>query len=503
LDLSLISAYHFNEGGFQSTDFSHTGGNNIGSALNLNSRATRGLQVDAGFNSMQEMSLGVKYAKSIKRTRHSISIQGVNLDGGFNINHYTNNTEKEIITNNDYRRLSFLYELGYGNNAVSGSTTVYGIMAERQIPSSLNTNSDATQNDLNLLIGNHLNLKKIKLKIANQVSREFIHYQSEKINVNSQNLVYNINSTVTKSFKWKKWKYDVGLGNENALYQADDIEQTQQWSRNRLYANAFKQGDGSHLTYNAQVQPYRGKMYTSAKVRYFKSRYMNKDKYLGFLGEISKNYRLPSLNDLYWYQPGQAVGNIDLLPESGYRLNMKINFPYPRYENTLSVNIEPYAAFTNNLIVWRLDNLEWSPVNIKETVSYGSIISVKAGKRMGDNYLGFIHTANWTKAFEVGASSNQLIFTPQFTSSTVLSFTRSKFKAYFNARFIGKNFITTSNSQFIDSYRLFEAGASYRTKHFRVGVVGSNLTNNPYFTIPNRPLPGRQIKINLSYFIKS
>jgi len=78
----------------------------------------------------------------------------------------------------------------------------------------------------------------------------------------------------------------------------------------------------------------------------------------------SKNYRIPTFNDLYW-QPG---GNLDLVPESSYGLDFGQTFNY-KFAN---LKLNGFYITTKDLIQWKPNNSGiWSPINIAEAENYG------------------------------------------------------------------------------------------------------------------------------------
>lgn len=63
----------------------------------------------------------------------------------------------------------------------------------------------------------------------------------------------------------------------------------------------------------------------------------------------SKNYRIPTFNDLYW-QPG---GNLDLVAESSYQIDFGQQFNYDYF----NIKLNGYYINTKEMIQWRPDNI--------------------------------------------------------------------------------------------------------------------------------------------------
>ena len=90
---------------------------------------------------------------------------------------------------------------------------------------------------------------------------------------------------------------------------------------------------------------------------------------------ISRNYRFPSLNDLY-FLPG---GNPDLKKEHGFTYDAGLSFATGRDGvYTLRGEATWFDSYIDNWIVW-LPTAKgfWTPKNVKEVHAYG--VEVKAG----------------------------------------------------------------------------------------------------------------------------
>ncbi|NHZ85299.1 MAG: TonB-dependent receptor, partial [Planctomycetia bacterium] len=91
---------------------------------------------------------------------------------------------------------------------------------------------------------------------------------------------------------------------------------------------------------------------------------------LGLLAHITKSYKAPSFNDLYWPKDAFAVGNPNLIPEKGDNYDVGITSSIPGIY--LSVNY--FNNDVKNLILWAQDpsvNNLWTPHNISKTSTQG------------------------------------------------------------------------------------------------------------------------------------
>src|SRR5690606_21449580 len=92
----------------------------------------------------------------------------------------------------------------------------------------------------------------------------------------------------------------------------------------------------------------------------------------------SKNYRIPTFNDLYW-QPG---GNLNLKPETSYQFDINNNFKY----KSATFNISTYYTSITNMIRWVPTNAGfWEANNVDEVTIYGADIFFNLKKRWNNH----------------------------------------------------------------------------------------------------------------------
>src|SRR3989339_911154 len=91
---------------------------------------------------------------------------------------------------------------------------------------------------------------------------------------------------------------------------------------------------------------------------------------LSLSANLSKNYRYPSLNDLYW----ELWGNPDLLPEVSYSVEsgMTWNLLSKTKNFFIETEITGYYILMQDMIVWSPSSSSsaiWIPENISEVAS--------------------------------------------------------------------------------------------------------------------------------------
>ena len=84
---------------------------------------------------------------------------------------------------------------------------------------------------------------------------------------------------------------------------------------------------------------------------------------------IARNYRTPTLNDLY-FKPG---GNPDLKPEKGYTYDGGVEFTLKNKQVTFKGEVSAYDSHIDDWILWILEGrgAYMTPINVQKVRSYG------------------------------------------------------------------------------------------------------------------------------------
>lgn len=92
---------------------------------------------------------------------------------------------------------------------------------------------------------------------------------------------------------------------------------------------------------------------------------------------LSKTYRIPSLNDLYWRADSYSTGNPDLEPESGWSGEGGILYTTRKGAMATDLSAVLFFTYVDNWIVWLQEDGIWEPFNKKTGRSHG--LEFKAG----------------------------------------------------------------------------------------------------------------------------
>ena len=244
-----------------------------------------------------------------------------------------------------------------------------------------------------------------------------------------------------------------------------------------------------------------------------------------FKGNISSNYRVPTLNDLYWAQGG----NSSLLPENGWSAEVGVDFEKvlecyscavttndvtvlsgKLYENRFNFGLTAFYNQTENWIQWTpTDFGYWSPSNVKQIENKGIEVVTSFYHEKNSNKIeakinySFTHSRNKDFLSQNNEIVNRIpIYIPTHKANTYLSYSINRLTLFYSQLYNGRVFIDESNSTYLPHYFPANTGLSYSNslKNIKYVIRGriNNVFNEPYQVVANRPIPGRNYSINLT-----
>jgi outer membrane cobalamin receptor len=234
---------------------------------------------------------------------------------------------------------------------------------------------------------------------------------------------------------------------------------------------------------------------------------------LKWKGNITRNYNLPGLNDLYWY-PG---GNESLEPEQGVSAETGFELNNRFLEKRLIIQNEVTGFYSkiSNWITWQPDEVfrYWSPENLKEVVSQGIEYHFNAKYKLPKATVSGIANYTYTDAKNMkGLSGNDgsvgkfLIYVPKHSANGLFRIEYKKFQLNWTGHYIGKRYTTSDNLRYMPDYFIQDVSLS---KKFVKGVCSGELqfsVNNilgiDYQAIAWQPMPGRSFEVLLRLGIK-
>lgn len=216
-------------------------------------------------------------------------------------------------------------------------------------------------------------------------------------------------------------------------------------------------------------------------------------KYFALRVNGSKNFRIPTYNDLYW----AGSGNPDLNPETSYQLEIG---------NTLNINDMEFSitGFYNDItsmIRWIPSGSVWIPVNTDHVVAYGLEANARVQKSIGKHRL----TLNGNYGYTISEDHDthkQLVYVPKHSATGQINYELNRFSAYWQTLYRGEVFLLSDNNPryVLDAYLLNNFGLEYNLGKHKKSVFGcqiKNILNENYQSVDNRFMPG----INYNFYL--
>ncbi|HPW88748.1 MAG TPA: TonB-dependent receptor [Kaistella chaponensis] len=207
---------------------------------------------------------------------------------------------------------------------------------------------------------------------------------------------------------------------------------------------------------------------------------------------LSKNFRYPSFNDLYW-QPG---GNLNLKSETSHQAELGNNFKYGAFK----LNVTPFYIQIKDMIRW-LPNTKgiWSPTNTNKVESYGVESQFDFEKSFGKNKtqfsLGYVFTHSKNRE-----THRFLAYVPQHKIYGNASYRYDFLEIFVQGMFNGLTYTSDEEKQkdAIKSYFVSNSGVNITLfKHYQIGFKVNNIFDEIYETTAFYPLPKRNYSANL------
>ncbi len=403
-------------------------------------------------------------------------------------------------THAEVKQIGVTQDLSYGT--ASNHVDVHGwfLKSEREIPAlSLAQSSAQEQDDNSFRVA--LNWSVIKQKwfwnVRGGFNQEEIRYIDPSARLNEFSRAINFQSdwelgyVITHQLKMMTqiaW-YD---GQAKAPSYPKLVDQQQIslgakliWEGRKLYVNgAVRQG-----FFDGKVIPFLPAL--SMRYQFLPS--------LSARADISRVYRVPTLNDRFWV-PG---GNKSLIPEKGFSSSCGIVWNQNINNISFGISAGIFFAQLNEAIVWLPGvNGIYSAQNIHalENKGFEGGVSLKYQVKswsfsgsVNTNMVSSVITAS-DPSYE-SALGKQLIYTPelQYRSQWIIAYKKSELRYHHN--YTGYRYTTIDHSYFLDPFALAEIHLAWthqiKSTQFTLSAGIKNLYNENYQAIAWRPMPGR------------
>ena len=217
---------------------------------------------------------------------------------------------------------------------------------------------------------------------------------------------------------------------------------------------------------------------------------------------ISKSYRAPTFNDLYWPFDGYTVGNPNLKPEKGTSLELGYGLTLPFLNNT-QITMNYFNSELTDQIIWS-PNAEfiWTPMNVEKSKTSGleTLITTKFIKDMISLEINHTYLDARDKSGKVN-DGKLLIYRPYHKADINTSFTLEKFSVNLNYQFLSKRFVNVDNTKALQDVSIWNVNFGYSPQLFGLNWSArfdiNNVFNKDYRMSDGYPMPGTQYRFTI------
>ncbi len=220
-------------------------------------------------------------------------------------------------------------------------------------------------------------------------------------------------------------------------------------------------------------------------------------------GNISRSYRIPTLNDRYW----GTQGNPNLKPEEGINVETGIKYHVDRNNSQSSISANIFHMDIDNWIEWRNFGV-WQARNVQRVISRGvethSNIKFKIANVKSDISLNY--TFNKAEIVAENEKRQQLIYSPVHIANLSYFAQYNNIQLFVDGKYTGKR---KSNylGQELPHYFITNINASYnfsiKNQALKVSMAVNNVFNTNYENEKYYAMPGINFKLGISATIHS
>jgi len=223
---------------------------------------------------------------------------------------------------------------------------------------------------------------------------------------------------------------------------------------------------------------------------------------------VSRVYRVPTLNDMYW-NPG---GNKDLKPEDGFSEDLGVNHYYEFKNFSYQIGITGYNSLINNWIMWVPQANWWTPKNVLQVWSRGLEGKIKLDlkiKKVSISLMGLFNyaksTNNKSEIPDDDFYKKQIVYVPIYTANASISITWKGLYFMYIQDFTGTTYTSSDNTDYLKPYNVGNLSISkdFNITKFKLGcfVNLNNIWNEKYQIMAWRATPLINYQVGVRFFV--
>jgi vitamin B12 transporter len=213
---------------------------------------------------------------------------------------------------------------------------------------------------------------------------------------------------------------------------------------------------------------------------------------------LSRSYRVPSFEDLYWPSGAGVEGNPDLDPETARSLDVG----YERAAKGLSYRAFAYARYARDVILWQpgTDGI-WRPSNFGAALYPG--IEQELRIAFLDRFNASLsHTFLYSFVLDEGmslADDKRVPMTPVHAVNATLGYAGDGLSWSVTARYQGLRFLKIANAAYLPEFLVVDAVLrKTMAKKWEASLAVDNLFGAQYQVVDDYPMPGASLRMGLT-----
>jgi outer membrane cobalamin receptor len=212
---------------------------------------------------------------------------------------------------------------------------------------------------------------------------------------------------------------------------------------------------------------------------------------------LSRSYRVPSFEDLYWPAADGAEGNPELQPESAYAADLG----FERQRGSFSYSATAYVRYVHNVILWQegSDGI-WRPSNYGAGLYPGIEMELKTV--ISDHYTASVNYSYLYSYILSGAQTladdERVPMTPVHSLNATLAHEAGRLTWSVTAKYASLRYLTIANATYLPDYFTLDAVTKWKfTERYAAYIALDNLFDEQYQLVDDYPMPGTELRLGL------
>ncbi|MCD8182575.1 MAG: TonB-dependent receptor [Bacteroides sp.] len=232
---------------------------------------------------------------------------------------------------------------------------------------------------------------------------------------------------------------------------------------------------------------------------------------LRFRASYKDIFRVPTFNDLYYLR----IGNYKLKPETTRQVNLGTTWSSASLGliDYLSLSVDAYYNKVEDKIVAMPTMFIWKMANLGKVETIGTDVNLAAEVELGKHYKVYLMgTYNYVQAEDITDRNsklwrNQIIYTPKHSGSGSLTLENPYVNITYNLLYASERYSIAQNipanriKPYTDHGISLSRTFKWKKQSLRVQVDALNLSDKNYEIVRYYPMPGRNYKITINYYL--